>query len=308
MSAGWIAGAVRGRELARHRLGSTGVENLAARRGIEEALTMLAGTTYERAARAGPDLETVQHAVGAQALWHLRILAGWVPPGGVRAIGALAGWFEIANLEDLAVTVSTAETGPVSPPYDLGLLSVTWRGVRNASTLTEVREKLAPTGWGDPGGDSVEALLVGLRMSWAGLLRRVVAERREWGMGLAALVLAQSRFLPNSDDRTTFPRHVQGLGDRWQSTTDLEEFIAALPPVAGWIFSTVHRSEELWQAEETWWKRLADDGADLLRAQQLSRQTVVGSAAVIIADARFTQVALSRAVRLRAEGRGHALV
>lgn len=308
MSAGWIAGAIRGRELARHRLGSTGVENLAARRDIDEALATLAGTTYESASHTGPDLEVVQHAVGSQALWHLRILAGWVPPGGVRAIQALAGWFEIANLEDLAVALSSGENRPASPLYDLGRLSVTWRGVRDAGTFAEMRETLPATEWGDPGGDSVGTFLVGLRMGWAGLLRRDVAERREWGMGLVALVLAQSRFLPGSVDRPISPGHVQGLGDRWQDTTDLENYIAALPPAAGWVFAAVHRSEELWQAEETWWKRLADDGADLLHAQQLGRQTVIGSAAVIIADARFTQVALSRAVRRHAEGRDHALV
>lgn len=308
MSAGWVAGAVRGRELAQHRLGSTGVENLAACRGIDDALAMLAGTTYQRAVRAGPNLEVVQHAVGAQALWHLRILAGWVPPPGVRMIQALAGWFEIANLENLAVAVAGAETGLPVRPYDLGRLSVAWRGVRLAGTLAEVRETLAATRWGDPGGDTVETLLVGVRLSWAGLLRRVITGQSEWGMGLGALVLAEDRFLPGGNGRRAPPRHDRALGDRWRDTTDLNGFVTALPAAAGWVFAAVRRSEELWQAEETWWKRLADDGADLLRRQQLGRDTVIGSAAVIIADARFTQVSLNRAVRPRAERRGNALV
>jgi hypothetical protein len=309
VSGDWIAGAVRGRGLARHQLGSSGAERLGACHGIDDALAMLAGTTYERAARAGPNLEVVQHAVGAQALWHLRILAGWVPPGGVRVIQALAGWFEIANVEDMAVAALRADAGPPSPgPFELGRLSTLWRRARRSGTLAELREAVAATGWRDPGGDTVEDLLVGLWLGWAGLLHQAVAERREWGSGLAAMVLAQDRFLPGGVGRQTSLRRVQGVGDRWWDTTDLESYIAALPVAAAWVFAGVGRTEELWLAEETWWGRLAEDGADLIRTEQLGRGTVVGAAAVILADAHLTQVALSRAVRSRAEGRGHALV
>jgi hypothetical protein len=302
MNASWVAGAVRARQLARHRLGSQGEQELAACRDLDEALAMLAGTAYEEALRAGRDLEAVQHAVADQALWHLRILAGWVPAGGIRAVQALAAWFEIANVEETVFAISSNESIP--PPYQMGRLSLARRGVHRAASLVEVRRALTRTRWGDPGGDRADALLFGVRLAWGELLRRVIRQRRDWGLGLTALVLAQDRFLPGA--RHPVPRHVAGLGSGWRDATDVESFVAALPARAAWALADVRDATDLWEAEETWWRRVVADGYDLLRHGRLGQGTVVGAAAVIVADARFTRTALDRAYRGGTEAVDHA--
>jgi hypothetical protein len=248
----------------------------------------------------------MQHAVGAHALWHLRILAGWVPPKGVSIIRALAGWFEIANVE--AMAASTNQTVELAARYELGRLSVIGHGARHARTLVELRKAVAASQWRDPGGETVESLLIGMRLGWAGLIRQAATDRREWGSGLAAMILAQDLFLPGAAHRNASVRRAQGIGSGWQNTTDLASYIAALPAAAAWVFADVQGVEELWRAEDTWWERIAADGADLLLTSQLGRGTVTGAAAVIVADARGTQVSLSRSARAGAHGRDHALI
>ena len=70
---------------------------------------------------SGPDRRwrTAQRAVGAALLWHLRVLAGWQPVEGSQAVRALAGWFEIANVDDLLRAVSGAGR---PEPFRLGRL------------------------------------------------------------------------------------------------------------------------------------------------------------------------------------------
>jgi hypothetical protein len=43
------------------------------------------------------DLAAAQHAVSATMLWHLRVLAGWVPPYASGPLRVLAAGFEIAG-------------------------------------------------------------------------------------------------------------------------------------------------------------------------------------------------------------------
>ena len=137
MSAGWTAGAVRARALAVRRLGPGRTRTLAVSSSLTGALELLATTPYGRNVRPGQDLHGAQRAVAATFLWHLRVLAGWVPSGGVRLPRAAAGWFEIANLEQ------ALRGAPVI--FDLGALAAV-----KPSETGNVRQWLAASPWGDP--------------------------------------------------------------------------------------------------------------------------------------------------------------
>ena len=53
-----------------------------------------------RDVRVDQTLAEAEDAVGRTLLWHLRVLAGWLPRTGVDQLRLLAGWFELANVDD----------------------------------------------------------------------------------------------------------------------------------------------------------------------------------------------------------------
>jgi hypothetical protein len=96
-----VAGSVRGKALAQRRLGAGAARALAASSSLEVALAALAATPYRHEIRPGHSLAEAQRAVTATLLWHLRVLAGWLPREGADMLRLLAGWFEIAGVEEL---------------------------------------------------------------------------------------------------------------------------------------------------------------------------------------------------------------
>ena len=101
MTAGWVAGTVRAQAMARRVLGADAARQLAACRSLEEAQRMLRSTPFSGAAEPGLSLAAAQHAVAETILWDMRVLAGWLPREGVSLLRLLAGWFEIANVDEL---------------------------------------------------------------------------------------------------------------------------------------------------------------------------------------------------------------
>jgi hypothetical protein len=79
MSVGWVAGALRGGALARRRLGD-GVAELAAKTSLDEALAFLSASSYGHRLKGDLDIISAQRAIGDTSVWHLRVLAGWLPP------------------------------------------------------------------------------------------------------------------------------------------------------------------------------------------------------------------------------------
>ncbi|MFF8941507.1 hypothetical protein ACF1A5_04325 [Streptomyces sp. NPDC014864] len=123
MSAGWVAGAIRARALASRCTGPDGARELARTSGLDEALRLLAGTPYHSRVRAAASLPAAQRAVAATLLWHLRVLAGWLPRGGVTILRPLAAGFEIANVaarlrpSPAAPAPAPTESPPTEPPH-----------------------------------------------------------------------------------------------------------------------------------------------------------------------------------------------
>ncbi|HET8680706.1 MAG TPA: hypothetical protein VFM54_02350, partial [Micromonosporaceae bacterium] len=156
MTARWVAGSVRSRALPNRRLGSAGARALAASPSLDDAVEALARSPYRRFVRVGDPLAAAQRGVADTLLWHLRVLAGWVPSDGVRALRLLAGWFEVANVAGLAASLAAGGTAaggtaaaeqpyltPGERPYQLGRLATAWPRLATASSAAELRLALA---------------------------------------------------------------------------------------------------------------------------------------------------------------------
>ncbi len=282
MSAGWVAGTTRARALARRRVGPAACRRIAARRSTDEAIAALGSTAYRHGVREGQDLITAQHGVLSTLLWHVRILAGWIPGTGTAALRTLAGWFEIANVE------ATKSGGQF---FELGALATAWPSLRSA---VDLRAALTDSPWGDPGGSGPRAIGLGMRTSWALRVATVSAETRPWAAGAAALLAARETF----GEARTFPEPLAGLfGTATRRAGDLTEFGDLLPPEAAWAIGDIDSPDDLWVAETRWWRRLERDGFALLGGTRHGLPTVLGAVAVLAADARRARASLELAAR-----------
>lgn len=307
MSAAWVAGAIRGRALAARGLGDEALERLGSQPSFADALGFLAASTYGHALEPGMDLDGAQRAVGRTALWHLRVLAGWLPPRGILVARAIAGWWEIQNLEALSASLAGSRT-PNAAPYSMGALAVVWGRASTIGSSRELRGVLARSEWGDPGGERLSDVVLGVHLGWARLLHRAIPERPHWGAGGLALVVAKSRFLEGGGglNGTEGLRRVPELGTRWEGAGDLRTFTASIPEQARWVVRDLDGPSELWRSEQIWWSRVASDASAMLRQGFPGRSVLVGAATTLLTDCWRVRTALARATR--AQGRGAARV
>ncbi|OIK28334.1 hypothetical protein [Streptomyces malaysiense] len=298
MSAGWVAAGVRAKALVGRCPGPAGSREIARGPTLDDALRSLASTPYARYTRTAVDLPGAQRAVAATVLWQLRVLAGWLPPGGARLLVPLAAGFEIANV----VSRLLARDGLVSPapePYRLGALETAWRSLeRHTGTPAGLRAALTASPWGDPGGDTPWAVVTGMRMAAARRTDAAVPDARRWARARAALLLARERFvhgrsLPEPAGRDA----ARLLGSRAPAAASYEEFRDRLPSSLRWVLAEAGEPEELWRAEVRWWHMVGTEGAALLREGRAGPGVVVGAVAVLSADAWRVRAALESAAR-----------
>ncbi|HEU5469316.1 MAG TPA: hypothetical protein VFV67_01585 [Actinophytocola sp.] len=290
MSARWVAGNVRARALSSRRVGTDGARALAAAPSLDDAVRQLAATPYGRDVHAGQTLAQAQHAVGATLLWHLRVLAGWQPREGVESVRLLAGGFEITNSDELLLRL---RGGSAEEPYQLGRLGVAWRRLVSAASRAEVREILAASAWGDPGADTPAAIELWMRMSWAARVSTAIPEAVRWAAGAAALRVAREVFqLGRRLDDPAGRRVAALLGPGALTAGTVADFRRVLGPDARWALSDVDAVDDLWRAEARWWHRLEADGFELLHGNRFDGQPVVGTVAVLAADAWRVRAAL----------------
>ena len=290
MSAEWIAGTVRGKLLLARRLGEQPARRVAAQSSLAAALRLLLASTYGRDLGEAQELAPAQRAVAATALWHLRILAGWLPPDGAVLLRALAAWYELVNVEHHLAWIVTGATPP--PPFQLGGLATVWPRVEPARSLAEVRAALASSPWDEPAGEEPLAQHLALRAGWA---RRVIdhgGSAREWAQAAVALLVARELLLAAEDD----PRRLlalPGVHASWLSASSVPELAVRLPARIGWALRDVQRPEQLWRAELAWWRRVEDDAQALMRSPVGSPALVVGTVALLMVDARRAAQALA---------------
>lgn len=302
---GWTAGVVRARLLMSRRIGRAQCRRLAALGSFDEALQALRTGPYSHDVRDVNGLQEAQWQVAATPLWHLRILAGWLPPTGGEQLRVLAGWWEVLNIENLLAGLAGA---PAQPAYELGRLETAWRRVRGADTPAQVRAELARSAWLDPGAEDPATIVTWLRLSWAHRAAREDGMLR-LASGWAALVAAGDLLLGEATRHKQSGGHdVPELGVDWSDTTDLNGFTAHLPRDAAWGLESVAEPRALWRAEVRWWQAMDARGREQLRHADSGAAAVAGAFAALLADAHSVQAALELAARGADEDVIHALI
>lgn len=276
MSAGWVAGTVRARAMARRVLGTRVARELAASSSLAEAQRGLRSTPFRAAAEPGLSLDEAQHAIAATVLWDLRVLAGWLPRDGVSMLRLLAGWFEIANVDELLQALAGRRPGPA---FQLGGLATAWPRLSQAGSVADLRRALSTSAWGDPGGDTATDIRAALRTRWADRLAASGPRTRAWAAAAAGLGPASSR--------RTQPPAAGRRGRPARAAADRSG-----PPRPPAITRAVP-----WQAEADWWRQVERDGRALLQSAQTGSEPVLGAVIVIAADARRVRAALGSAAR-----------
>jgi ATP synthase (C/AC39) subunit len=294
MSAAWVAGTVRAKALARRRLGAGAARALAACPSLEEALAALVATPYRQEVRRGQTLAEAQRATTATLLWHLRVLAGWLPWRGTRMLRLLARWFEIANVDELLHRLAG---GAVEEPFHLGALATAWPRLATAGSPAELRATLAASPWGDPGGGTPRAVQLGMRLTWVGGVA-ALDRAAPWAAGAAALLVARERFAAGHDlPAEVLARAAPLLGAGVAAAASLPELTRRLPSDAAWALRDATGPDDLWRAEARWWSRVERDGFALLDGTTFGPAAVLGTAAVLAVDAWRVQAALELAAR-----------
>ncbi len=308
MTAGWVAGSVRARMLASRRIGADEARRVAACGSLRDAIAMLDPTAY-RVSASGvaidaadlPDgLALVQHVIGASLLWDLRVLAGWLPQGGAALMRALAGWFEIANISELLRELDGRGPGDY---YQLGSLGTSWSRARQASSLAELRATLAASAWRDPGGEAAADIEIGLRARWAERVAGLGEPARSWAAAALALLFAGERFGASRAGAGGTGHAVlrsvvsSMLGAAAASAETIDGLADALPRRVSWVIARGTPAAELWRNEALWWKRVESDAHQLLAQSGFDSGPVIGTTALLAADARRVRSALALAAR-----------
>lgn len=298
MGPGWVAGAVRGRALAGRRLGPDAQTMLAGTEDLGAALAYLADTSYGPRLRADLDLGDAQHAVGETALWHLRVLAGWLPPRGGEVMRIVAGWFEAQNLLGHALLLGRGTSPP--PPYDLGALDTVWGIAGETRSLAALAGVLRTSGWGEPRDDDLESVLHAIRAGWGRRLADGATEQPRWGEALVAIEIAAGLLVEPGrelgwEDRLV-PRHPGDIGD-------LDDLVDALPDRAAWVLDGI---DDLRRAEPAWWDRVGRESDAGLAGRTMDRAKVTCAGMALVVDARRVQGLLAAAWRRGGSGAGHA--
>lgn len=297
MSAGWVAGVVRAKALVGRYPGAGGAREVAACDTLDDALRCLAETPYSRYVRTAVGLSEAQRAVTATLLWHLRVLAGWLPPGGARLLVPLAAGFEIANVAS-RLPAPDGHRADIPQPYRLGALETAWRSLERAGTPAELRAALTASPWGDPGGDTPWALVTGMRMAAARRTAVAVTPARRWAQGRAVLLAARELFVSRRSLLEPARRDAARLlGARASAAASYREFRERLPSTAGWVLADIEDPGALWKAEARWWRTVQADGTAMLRDGRYGPRVVVGAVAVLSVDAWRVRAALESAAR-----------
>ena len=157
MSAAWVGGSVRAAAMSRRRLGSAQIGRIATVPDVADAIEVIARSPYGHDVVAGDSVSSeTQRGIAATLLWNMHVLAGWLPPAGASMLRTLAGWFEIANIDEHLSMLSGAPA--TIRPFRVGRLATAWSRLALAGSLAELLNILDASAWGDPGADEPGAI------------------------------------------------------------------------------------------------------------------------------------------------------
>ncbi|MGO9905008.1 MAG: hypothetical protein ACLPY3_04710 [Solirubrobacteraceae bacterium] len=292
MKPAWTAGVTRARLLLGRAIGPGLASTVAASPSLTDGLAALTGSAYGERVRAGQDLATAQRAVAETLIWHLRILAGWLPAAGGALVRALAGWFELANVD--ARLAALCGDGREPEPFALGTLATAWGAAGQAHTIEQLADALAGSTWSLPRTHSPAELAIGLRVAWARRVQESAPEASAWVAGAGSLLVARELLVAQSSTHAELLRRYPGIDDRALSARTLAELRGALDARAGWALGTLSEPSELWRAELAWWERVEDDSRLLLRRAD-DEAVVLAAVALLAVDAQRAVRALQSA-------------
>ena len=282
----------RARLLLSRAIGPGLASTIAGSPSLADGLAALAGSAYGERVRAGQDLTAAERGVAETLLWHLRILAGWLPAGGAALVRALAGWFELANID--ARLAALAGDGREPVPFALGTLATAWGAAEQARTTEELAEAVAGSAWTLPLAHAPAELAISLRVAWARRVAESAPEASDWVAGAGALLAARELLVAQSSKHAELLRRYPGIDDRAFGLGTLTAFRNAVGARASWALGTTTEPDELWRAELAWWDRVEEDGRLLLRRSD-DESVVLAAVALLAVDAQRTARALRSA-------------
>ena len=294
MRPGWTAGVTRARLLLSRVIGAEQARAIASRRSLDEAIAALAGSAYGERVPPGAGLLAAQRGVAETLLWHLRILAGWLPSAGVGLVRVLAGWFELANVD--ARLAALAGEGRASRPFELGALATAWPRAVQARTVEEIAAAVGGSAWGQVGGGAAAELALGLRVSWARRVQESAPEAGDWVAGAGALLVARELFVAGSHAHAAQLRRLPAVGEEPLRADSIGELRIRLGRQGAWALEGVTGPGELWRAELAWWSRVERDAVALLR-RWADEEVIVAVVALLGADAQRSVRAIEAAAR-----------
>jgi hypothetical protein len=294
VKAGWVAGVTRARLLLSRTIGPEHARAIAGCGSLDEGLRALSGSAYGERVQAGASLAAAQRGVAETLLWHLRILAGWLPAAGAGLMRVLAGWFELQNID--ARLAALASDGREPPPFVLGGVATAWTRIEPARTVEELADAVARSAWGRTTvGLAADELTLGLRASWAQRVLEAASAAADWVAGAGALLLARELLVAGSRAHGEQLRQLPGVGEDALAAASLDELRSALPAQAGWPLAGMNEPSELWRAELRWWDRVEREAPLLL--QTWGDEVVLAAVALLAVDAQRTVRALESAAR-----------
>ena len=268
MSAGWIAGDVRARELASQP--SDIAASVAAAPNLEAGIAVLGQAKWIRDIDEARTVAASQRAVLETLLWRLRVIAGWLPSEGVEMIRSCVLWFEVRNIEDrLAYFVGA----PAPVPYELGRLGIISRALGATSSGEDIRRLMATSAWGDPGGVDAYRIRMWLRRTWHKRAREASPQLRVWSDAAAWLLADRERTAGRSG----------------------ADHFAGTPPSlpSPWKWASVNwTGADLWRAEERWWTQVREEGLRLLHAPIGTPGPALGAIATLASSVHRIATAL----------------
>lgn len=293
MPASWVAASVRARLVANRRIGSARALELVQSGSLRSALELLSHSPY--GAQLSPDmpLAAAQREVASVVLWNLRLMAGWLPPGGVQVVQPLAAWFELANIEERLAYLSG---GGHPAPYQLGRLGSAWPAVSRATTPEAVRAALAASRWGDPGEEGPPAWMARLRLRWAAWVAVSAPGVDVWAAAATVLFAARLRFMPDPPIDVSRVRAF-GLPPRWWDAANVADLRARLSLQTAWVLDGIEDVADLWRGEARWWTRLRRDSMEMLVESRFAAAVIAGAVGLLAHDAWLTRGALAAVAR-----------
>ena len=294
MSANWVAASIRARSLSQRRVGAGHCRQLATMTNLPQALALLSDSGYAPRLVGVTSLTAAQRATRETLLWQLRVLAGWLPPGGTGLVRAIAALYERDNIVALAGRLKGGTE--LSEAYQLGALATAWPRVQKQTSLPALTEALRRSAWGDPGPIDDVALRDLLTLAWLRRLSAAAPAVSGWACSASALVAARMVLVDQTVPTSrTLVLVRPWLGREWANSRDLGRFRVSLPRPARSILDGIDDPVDLWRAEARLRVEVEAEGFRLMHASRSGPDVVLGAIAVLAVDGWRLRAALAAA-------------